>query len=149
MSELIDRVRADRLQARRERDDGRLVALGGLLAALEAAAKDAGGELSDDAGTAVLRRERKRRHEAAESFREGGRLDDAAREEAEGELIAGYLPRDLSTDELVAIVDAAIAEAGATSPRDLGAVMKIVMARTGGRADGKTVSTLVRSRLDA
>jgi uncharacterized protein len=149
MSELIDRVRADRLQARRDRDDGRLVALGGLLAALEAAAKDAGGELSDEAGSAVLRRERKRRQEASESFREGGRLEDAAREEAEGELIAGYLPRDLDMDELVAIVDAAIAEAGATSPRDLGAVMKIVMARTGGRADGKTVSTLVRSRLDA
>jgi uncharacterized protein len=149
MSELIDRVRADRLQARKDRDDRRVLALGGLLAALEAAAKDAGGDLGEEAGIAVLRRERKRRQEAADSFREGGRLDEAAGEEAEGELIAGYLPRDLGTDELVAIVDAAIAETGATSPRDLGAVMKLVMARTGGRADGKTVSTLVRARLDA
>jgi uncharacterized protein YqeY len=148
MSELIDTVRADRLQARRDRDDARVLALGGLLAALETAAKEEGG-LSDEAALQVLRRERKRRQEGAASFREGGREEDAAREDAEGELIASYLPRELAADEVAAIVDAAIAETGATSPRDLGAVMKLVMARTAGRADGKTVSTLVRSRLDA
>jgi uncharacterized protein YqeY len=147
MSGLIDRVRADRLQARRDRDETRTVALGTLLAALETAAKSGGADLTDDEEIALLRRERKRRDEAAQSFREGGREADALREEAEGELISGYLPADLGPDELAAIVDAAIAEAGAGSPADLGAVMKLVLPRTGGRADGKTVSALVRERL--
>src|SRR4051812_39961682 len=143
---LSDRVREDRLAARKARDADRVTALGGLLAALEEASK-AGGELSEQAEIALLRRERKRRDEAAASFREGGREDDALREEAEGELISAYLPEELGADELAAIVDAAIAEAAATSPREMGAVMKLVMARTGGRADGRTVSGLVKERL--
>ena len=143
---LSDRVREDRLAARKARDADRVTALGGLLAALEEAAK-AGGDLSEQDEIALLRRERKRRDEAAASFREGGREDDARREEAEGELIAAYLPEELGADELATIVDAAIAEAGATSPREMGAVMKLVMARTGGRADGRTVSGLVKERL--
>jgi uncharacterized protein YqeY len=147
MSELIDTVRADRLQARRDRDEHRTLALGNLLAALETAEKSSPGTLSTEDGIAVLRRERKRREEAAASFREGGREADALREEAEGALISGYLPADLGPDELARIVDEAIAEAGATSAKELGAVMKLVMARTGGRADGKAVSGLVRARL--
>jgi len=143
---LSDRVREDRLAARKARDGDRVTALGGLLAALEDAQKS-GGELSEQDEIALLRRERKRRDEAAASFREGGREDDALREEAEGELISAYLPEELGEDELTAIVDAAITEAGATSPREMGAVMKLVMARTGGRADGRTVSGLVKERL--
>jgi uncharacterized protein len=143
---LSDRVREDRLAARKARDAERVTALGGLLAALEEAEKS-GGELSEQDEIALLRRERKRRDEAAASFREGAREDDALREEAEAELISGYLPEELGADELVAIVDAAIAEAGATSPREMGAVMKLVMARTGGRADGRAVSGLVKERL--
>jgi uncharacterized protein YqeY len=144
---LTDRVRADRLEARKARDADRVTALGGLLAALQEAAVQARGDLSEQDEIALLRRERKRREEGAASFREGGREDDARREEAEAELIGAYLPAEMDAGELAAIVDAAIAEAGATSPRELGAVMKLVMARTEGRADGKAVSALVRGRL--
>jgi len=143
---LIEQVREDRLAARKARDGERVTALGGLLAALEEAEKS-GGTLSEQDEIALLRRERKRRDEAAASFREGGREDDALREESEAALITSYLPEDLGADELAAIVDEAIAEAGATSPREMGAVMKIVMARTGGRADGRAVSGLVKERL--
>lgn len=144
---LIERVREDRLAARKARDADRVTALGGLLAALEEAEKSGTGELSEQDEIALLRRERKRRDEAAASFREGGREDDARREESEAELISAYLPEELGGDELAAIVDAAIAEAGATSPREMGAVMKLVMARTAGRADGRAVSGLVKERL--
>jgi uncharacterized protein YqeY len=119
---LTERVREDRLAARKARDTDRVTALGGLLAALQEAAVQA-------------------------SFREGGREDDARKEEDEAALIGAYLPAEMDEGELGAIVDAAIAEAGATSPRELGAVMKLVMARTEGRADGKAVSALVRGRL--
>ena len=144
---LTDRVREDRLAARKARDTDRVTALGGLLAALQEAAVAAKGELSEQDEIALLRRERKRREEGAASFREGGREEDARKEEAEAALIGAYLPAEMDEAELAAIVDAAIAEAGATSPRELGAVMKLVMARTEGRADGKAVSALVRGRL--
>jgi uncharacterized protein YqeY len=144
---LSERVREDRLTARKARDADTVTALGGLLAALEEAEKTSGGPLSEQDELALLRRERKRRDEAAASFREGGREDDARREEAEAALIQGYMPEELGGDELAAIVDAAIAETGATSPREMGAVMKLVMARTAGRADGRAVSGLVKERL--
>jgi len=144
---LTDRVREDRLAARKARDTDRVTALGGLLAALQEAGVQARGELSEQDEIALLRRERKRREEGAASFREGGREEDARKEEEEAALIGAYLPAEMDEAELAAIVDAAIAEAGATSPRELGAVMKLVMARTEGRADGKAVSALVRGRL--
>jgi uncharacterized protein YqeY len=144
---LTERVREDRLAARKARDTDRVTALGGLLAALQEAEVQARGSLSEQDEIALLRRERKRRDEGAASFREGGREDDARKEEAEAALIGAYLPAEMDEGELAAIVDAAIAEAGATSPRELGAVMKLVMARTEGRADGKAVSALVRGRL--
>jgi uncharacterized protein YqeY len=145
---VIERVRADRLQARRDREAVRVGALGGLLSALEDAAKASPARVLDaQEEIAVLRREHKRRVEAAASFREGEREDDARREEDEGRIIEAYLPAALGEDELLAIVDAAIAATGATSPRELGAVMKIVVGQVAGRADGKTVSTLVRGRL--
>ena len=96
---------------------------------------------------AVLRRERKRRLEAAEAYREGGSDDRAAAEEAEAREIERYLPAEISDDELAAAVDAAIAEAGASSPGDMGKVMGAVMPKLGGRADGKRVSAAVRERL--
>jgi len=144
---LSERVREDRLAARKARDADTVTALGGLLAALEEVEKSSGTPLSEQDEIALLRRERKRRDEAAASFREGGREDDARREEVEAALIQAYLPDELGGDELAAIVDAAIAEAGATSPREMGAVMKLVMARTEGRADGRVVSALVKERL--
>jgi len=144
---LSERVREDRLAARKARDADTVTALGGLLAALEEVEKSSGTPLSEQDEIALLRRERKRRDEAAASFREGGREDDARREEVEAALIQAYLPEELGGDELAAIVDAAIAEAGASSPREMGSVMKLVMARTDGRADGRVVSGLVKERL--
>jgi uncharacterized protein len=120
----------------------RVGALRLVLSELQKAAKE-----GDDDEVAVLRRERKRRLDAAEQFREGGRDELAAKEEGEAELIAGYLPAELGDDELDALVRAAIDEAGASSATDMGSVMRLVMPRVGGRADGKRVSGKVREAL--
>ena len=96
---------------------------------------------------AVLRRERKRRVDAAEQFSAAGRDDLAARERAEAELIDGYLPPELDDAQLRQIVSAAVAETGARSPKDLGAVMKLVMSRTQGQVDGKRVQAAVKAAL--
>lgn len=111
---------------------------------LQKAAKDDGGEPIE-----VLQRERKRRLEAAEAYRDGGREDLAATEEGEAELIQGYLPAQLSDDELRSIVGDAVAESGATSPREMGKVMSAVMPHVKGRADGKRVSAVVKELLTA
>ena len=103
-------------------------------------------EGSDDE-LAVLRRERKRRLEAARAYREAGRDDLAGGEEAEGELIGGYLPAELSQQELEAIVAQAVQESGASTPKDIGVAMRQAMAAVDGRADGKRVSGLVRAAL--
>ena len=118
-----------------------------MLAALRSAEKDAGARWTTPAAVAVLRRERKRRTEAAESFREGGREEDAAREDAEGELIDGYMPAALEGEELDRLVAEAVAEAGASTPREMGAVMKLLTPRVAGRADGRTVSDAVKRAL--
>jgi uncharacterized protein len=96
---------------------------------------------------AVLRRERKRRLEAAAQFRDGGRPELADQEESEAKLIETYLPAELGDAELDALVATAIAETGATGPKDMGQVMKAVMAKSGGRADGKRTSARVREAL--
>jgi uncharacterized protein YqeY len=98
---------------------------------------------------AVLQRERKRRQEAAEAYREGGRDELAADEELEAEIISGYLPEPLSDAELGAIVGDAVAESGASSPQEMGKVMSLVMPQVKGRADGKRVSAAVREKLTA
>ena len=121
----------------------RVGALRLVLSELQKAAKD-----GNDDELAVLRRERKRRLEAASQFRDGGRPELADQEEAEAELIAGYMPAELSDEELDAIVAAAIAETGAASPKDMGQVMKVVMAKSEGRADGKRASARVREALN-
>ena len=143
---MIEQVEADLKAARLERDTERVGALSMLLAALKDAEK-AQGSLDESAAIQVLTRERKRRVEAAESFREGGREADAAKEEAEAALIDAYLPAALSPEELQELVRQAIAEVGATEAKDLGAVMKVLTPRTQGRADGKAVSTAVREAL--
>lgn len=144
---MIERVEADLRAARLARDSARVQVLGTVLSALRSAEKDAGSPLDDAGGVAVLRRERKRRAEAAESFREAGREEDAAREEAEGELIDGYMPAALEADELDRLVAEAVAESGASTPRDMGAVMKLLTPRVAGRADGRTVSDAVKRAL--
>src|SRR5437764_7994166 len=125
-------------------DKARASALRLILSELQKAAKEGG-----DDELAVLRRERKRRLEAAEQFRGGGRPELAEQEEAEAKLIEGYLPAELDDAELDAIVAAAIAETGASDPKDMGQVMKVVMARSGGRADGKRASARVREALQS
>ena len=143
---MIEQVEADIREARLARDTDKVQALSMLLAALKDAEK-ASGSLDDTAAIQVLTRERKKRVEAAESFREGGREDAAAKEEAEVALIDVYLPAALDEAELDAMIAAAIAEAGATEPKDLGGVMKLLQPKTAGRADGKVVSAKVREAL--
>ena len=145
---MIEQVETDLREARLARDTERVGALSMLLAALKDAEK-ASGSLDDTAAIQVLTRERKKRVEAAESFREGGREDAAVKEEGEVALIDAYLPAALDEAELDAMIAAAIAEAGATDPKDLGSVMKLLQPKTAGRADGKVVSTKVREALGA
>lgn len=141
---VIEQMRGDINRAMKSGERQRVGALRLVLSELQKAAKD-GHE--DD--LAVLRRERKRRLEAAHQFREGARPELAEQEEAEARLIEGYLPDELSDAQLQQIVTAAIAETGASGPRDMGQVMKVVMARSGGRADGKRASARVREALSA
>jgi uncharacterized protein YqeY len=139
---VTDQLRADVTSAMKAGEKQRVGALRLVLSELQKAAKEG----SDDE-LSVLRRERKRRLDAAHQFRDGGRPELADQEESEAALIAGYLPAEIDDSELDAIVAAAIAETGATSPRDMGQVMKAVMARSGGRADGKRASIRVREAL--
>ena len=126
------------------RDRGRVHALRLIVSELQTAVKDGGGDEVE-----VLQRERKRRMEAAEAYREGGRADRAEAEEREAELIGSYMPEQISDEELSAIVGDALAESGATSPKEMGQVMALVMPRVKGRADGKRVSDAVKERLTA
>lgn len=139
---VAEQVRADMTSAMKAKERERVGALRLVLSELQKAAKEGNAD-----ELAVLRRERKRRLEAASQFREGGRPELADQEEAEAELIAAYMPAELSDEELDAIVASAIAETGASSPRDMGQVMKVVMAKSEGRADGKLASARVREAL--
>jgi uncharacterized protein YqeY len=141
MSALED-VKRDITLAMKAGDKPRVSALRLLLSELQ---KDAKEGANDE--VAVLRRERKRRIEAADTYRDAGRAELEASERAEAELIASYLPAELSDDELGAAVAAAIAATGATSPKDMGQVMKQVMATVGDRADGRRVSQAVKAAL--
>jgi uncharacterized protein YqeY len=104
-------------------------------------------ELADDEVLRVLAKEAKKRREAAEAFDQAGRVELADRERAEGDVIAGYLPQQLTPDEIVALVTTAISDAGATSMRDMGSVMKLATPRAGGRADGAALSAEIRRQL--
>jgi uncharacterized protein len=139
---LADRVKQDLTSAMKAGEKDRVGALRLVLSELQKAAKEGG-----DDEVAVLRRERKRRHESARAFRDGGRPELAEAEEAEAGLIEGYLPAEMSDDELRAIVADAVAETGAASPKDMGRLMKAAMPRVAGRADGKRVSTLAQEAL--
>ena len=150
MPDLLEQVQADTTAALKGGDRSRAQALRLVASELQKARKEAaggGGAGADD--VAVLQRERKRRIEAAEAYREGGRGDLAAAEAAEAQIIEAYLPRQLSDDELHALVADAVAETGASSPREVGRVMSMVMPRVAGRADGKRVSAVVTEKLAA
>ena len=144
---LIEEIEQDLGEAMRERDAARRDALRLILNSLRSAEKELQRPLSEDEELQVLQRERKRRVEAIEAFRAGGREDRAEAEELELDILEDYMPEPLSDDELERIVDDAIAENGATSMRDLGRVMADVMPQVAGRADGSAVSQLVREKL--
>ena len=144
---LIARIESELKQAMHERNAERRDALRLILAALRSAQKELRRPLHDDEELQVLQRERKRRVEAAEAFRAGGREEQAEAEESELEILEEYMPEPLSEAELEEIVDDAIAEVGATSMRDIGRVMADVMPQIAGRADGSAVSQLVREKL--
>ncbi|HKH14274.1 MAG TPA: GatB/YqeY domain-containing protein [Solirubrobacterales bacterium] len=139
---ILERVQADTREAMKAGERDRVGALRMIASALQQDAKEGKGD-----EVAVLRRERKRRIEAATAFREGGGDDRAAAEEAEAEMIGNYLPAELGDEELAELVDAAISEAGASEAKDMGKVMSAVMPKVDGRADGKRVSAAVRERL--
>lgn len=149
MAKIKDRLQADLVNAMRAKDELRTSTIRMALAAIktaEVAGKEAR-ELSDQEEIGVMTREAKKRREAAEAFREGGREEQAKQEEAEAAVLAEYLPAQLSDDELAELVDAAIAESGATSPREMGAVMKVIRPKVAGRAEGGRVAAMVKARL--
>ncbi|MEA2409886.1 MAG: uncharacterized protein QOC77_447 [Thermoleophilaceae bacterium] len=145
---LLERVQSDITAAMKSGERDRVGALRLVSSELQKAHKDAAAGTEADE-VAVLQRERKRRLEAAEAYREAAREDLAAGEEAEAVLIEAYLPAQLSDDELHAIVGDVVAETGASSPKEMGQVMSQVMPRVQGRADGKRVSAVVREKLSA
>ena len=149
MPELKARLHAELNTAMKARDELTTATLRMALTAItnEEVAGKTSRELSDDEVLTVLGREAKKRREAAEAFDGAGRVELAARERAEEQVLDRYLPTQLSDDELRTIVAAAVTESGATEPRQMGAVMKIVSPQVTGRADGKRVSDEVRRQL--
>jgi uncharacterized protein YqeY len=141
--QIAHRIRADVTAAMKAGERERVAALRLVLSELQKDAKEGTGD-----ELAVLRRERKKRREAEEAYRAAGRLEQAQAEAFEAAEIESYLPAELSDDELDGLVSAAIADTGASSPRDMGRVIKHVMGAAGGRADGKRVSTKVKEALN-
>ncbi len=149
VSELKERLRTDLNAAMRARDQVRLRTLRMALTSItnEEVSGDTARELSDEEILKVLIREAKKRREAAEAFESAGRADQAAAERAEGDVLAGYLPAQLTDEELAGIVSAAIAETGAAGMPGMGKVMKAVTPQVAGRADGARVAAEVRRQL--
>ncbi len=141
---VLEQVQSDVRTAMKARDRERAAALRMVVDVLQQDAKLGKGD-----EVAVLQRERKKRVEAAEAYEGAGRAEQAAAERFEAKLIEGYLPQQLSGEELAALVDAAVAETGASEQRQMGEVMSALMPKLGGRADGKRVSAAVREKLGA
>jgi len=141
--QIAERIRADVTTAMKAGERERVAALRLILSELQKAEKEGGAD-----ELAVLRRERKRRREAEDTFRENGRAELADKEAQEAALIEAYLPQELDDAALEALVKAGVEATGASSPRDMGRVIKHVMEAAGGRADGKRVSTKVKEALN-
>ena len=144
---LIEEIEDELKDAMKARDAERRDALRLILNSLKSSQKELQRPLSEEEELQVLQRERKRRTEAAEAFRSGGREEQAQAEERELAVLQEFMPEPLSEEEVEEIVDDAIAEVGATSMRDIGRVMADVMPQVAGRADGSAVSQLVREKL--
>lgn len=150
MSSLSDRLMEDLKTAMKAKDTLSLSVLRGLKSAIKYAAIEEGGadaELDDAGCQAVIRRELKKRDDSATSFEDGGRPELAEKERSEAEVLKRYLPAELPEEEVAAIIDAVIADLGATSRKDMGPVMKTVQERTAGAVDNKKLSSLVMSKL--
>ncbi|KQS61132.1 glutamyl-tRNA amidotransferase [Geodermatophilus sp. Leaf369] len=149
MSDLKQTLRDDLTTAMKARDELRTATLRMVLSAVSAeeVSGKAARELSDDEVQAVLRREAKKRKEAAEAFGGAGRAEQAAREEAEGQVLAGYLPTQLSDEEIAAIVTEVVAATGASGMGDMGKVMGRANGQVAGRAEGGRVAAEVRRQL--
>jgi uncharacterized protein len=149
MPTLKEQLRADLTAAMKARDETRTRTLRMALTSIsnEEVSGDSARSLTEDEVLKILTREAKRRREAAAAFAEAGRGEQAAAERAEEEVLAAYLPAQLSDDELAALVAAAITETGASGPSGIGQVMKAVSPRVAGRADGSRVAALVRKQL--
>jgi uncharacterized protein len=139
---ILEQVQEDVKSAMKAGERDRVGQLRMIVNALQAEQKEGKGD-----EVAALQRERKRRLDAAEALREGDRTEQADAEEAEAKLIENYLPEQLSDEELSELVSGAIEESGASEPKDMGGVMKVLMPKVGGRADGKRVSALVKEKL--
>jgi uncharacterized protein YqeY len=149
MAALKDRLRSDLTAAMKARDEVTVRTLRMALTSVtkEEVAGTTARELSDDEVLTVLTREAKRRREAADAFAAAGRDEQAEAERAEGAVLGAYLPAQLSDDELGELVTVAIEETGASAPRDMGQVMKVLTPRVAGRAEGGRVAAEVRRRL--
>ena len=146
---LKEKLQSDLTQSMRDRDELRSGTIRMILTAIkneEVSGKEAR-ELSDAELITVLSREAKKRHEAAEAYEQAGAKNRAATEKAEGEIIATYLPAQLSESEIKDLINAAIAETGASRPQQMGLVMKSIQPKIAGRADGGLVSSLVKAAL--
>lgn len=144
---LSERIATEMREAMKARDQLRTSTLRLLMAAIKNTQVERGHPLDDDEVLEVIAKEAKRRRESIEAYRDAGRADLADKESAEHDILAGYLPAQLGEDELGALVDEAIAASGATGAKDMGAVMKVLMPKVKGRADGSVVSAAVRARL--
>jgi uncharacterized protein YqeY len=151
MNTLKERLRADLTTAMKARDELRTSTLRLTIAAVKEAevSGKAAHELSDTEVEKVLAREVRKRREAADAFEGAGRAEQAAREQAEGDILADYLPKPLGDDELTAIVDKVLADGDFAGPKAIGPAMKAVQAVVAGRADGGKVAGLVKARLTA
>lgn len=147
MSEIVQRIEGDQKAALKAREKERLSALRLLTSELKNRRIELQRDLTDDDAIEILSKALKQRQEAAEQFTRGNRPELAARESAEAEVIREYLPEPVTEEELDGMIDAAIAEVGATSMRDMGAVMGRLMPLVKGRADGAAVSARVKERL--
>jgi len=144
---VVERIQEDQKLALKAREKERLSTLRLLSSELKNRRIELGRDLSDDDAVEVLMRALKQRRESEDQFTRGGRPELAAREAAEAEVIRGYLPEPLADEELDGMIDAAIVEAGATSLKDMGAVMGRLMPMVKGRAEGSVVSARVKERL--
>lgn len=144
---ITEQMQRDVVAAMKARDKERVSALRMIVSELQKAAKEAKDGFGEEQELKVLAAEKKKRRQAADAFRDGGRAESAAKEESEAAVIDTYLPQAMDEGALSALVDEAVASTGANGIRDMGKVMSALMPMVAGRADGKAISDLVRKRL--